>query len=133
MHNQSTLAALGHTTESIKLPPEKRDRKRKVSGKVDVGGGDVLNNEASGDQQYDYGPSRGAQEEGSQVPGDEIGAPTTDVRRVTGGAKAGVSPSTTVPETTLGAGPVPTAAHPRGGRNRKGKARADAGETVSGE
>ncbi|CAE6446725.1 unnamed protein product [Rhizoctonia solani] len=132
MHNQSTLAALGHTTESIKLPPEKRDRKRKVSGKVGVRSGDVPNNEASGGQQNDDDPGRGAQEEGSWVP-DEIGALHSDVRGVAGDAKAHVSPSTTIPETTLGAIPAPTTAHSRGGRNRKGKAPADAGETVSGE
>ncbi|KEP46766.1 snRNA-activating protein of 50 kDa MW carboxy-terminal protein [Rhizoctonia solani 123E] len=131
MHNQSTLAALGHTVESIKLPPEKRDRKRKVSGKVGVGGSDVLNNEASEGQQDDDGPNRYAQEEASQAPGNEIGAPSAEVRGVTGGAKAGVSLSTTVPETTSGAAPVAATAHPIGGRNRKGKARVGAGETVS--
>jgi hypothetical protein len=34
LHSQSTLAALGHTVESIKLPPDMRDRKRKRGGKV---------------------------------------------------------------------------------------------------
>ncbi|CAE6448237.1 unnamed protein product [Rhizoctonia solani] len=126
MHNQSTLAALGHTTESIKLPPEKRDRKRKVSGKVGVGDNGVLNNEASGGQRDDGGPGRDAQE-GPRAPGDEIGAPSTDGRGVTGGAKASVSPSRAAPEAISGAATV----HSRGGRNRKGKARADAEETVS--
>ncbi|KAJ1304834.1 hypothetical protein OPQ81_005968 [Rhizoctonia solani] len=127
IHNQSTLAALGHTTESIKLPPEKRDRKRKVSGKVGGRDEDVLRNEASGGQQDDDGPSRDTREEGSRVLGDGIGAPAADFRGVTGGADIGVSPSTTVPESTSGVVPAPA----RGGRNRKGKARADTGETVS--
>ncbi|KAH7339864.1 snRNA-activating protein of 50kDa MW C terminal-domain-containing protein [Rhizoctonia solani] len=130
MHNQSTLAALGHTTESIKLPPEKRDRKRKVSGKVGVRSGDVPSNEASGGQQSDDDPGRGAQEEGSRVP-DKIGALNAGVRGVAGGAKAHASPSTTVPETTLGALPASATTHSRGGRNRKGKAPAGTGETVS--
>ncbi|KAG8757451.1 hypothetical protein FRC11_004528 [Ceratobasidium sp. 423] len=113
MHNKSTLAVLGHTTESIKLPPEKRDRKRKVSGKLGFRGEDDPNNEASRGQQHDDDPStgRGAREEGSRVPG--------------------VSLSTRVPETTSGAASAPAPAYSRGGRNRKGKARADAGETVS--
>ncbi|CAE7054463.1 unnamed protein product [Rhizoctonia solani] len=131
MHNQSTLAALGHTAESIKLPPEKRDRKRKISGKVGAGGGHIPSSEVSGSRQDGDGPSRDAQEEGSRVPGDEIGAPSTDARGVTGGTKASVSPSTTVPETTSGAASVPATTQSRGGRNRKGKARADIGETVS--
>lgn len=116
IHNRSALAALGHTTESIKLPPEKRDRKRKVGGKVGVGSQDILNSEASGGRQDSDGSSRAAQQEGSR---DEIGASSADVRGVAGGAKAAV----TVPETTQCIG----------GPIRKGKARADVGETVSGE
>ncbi|CAE6357085.1 unnamed protein product [Rhizoctonia solani] len=130
IHNQSTLAALGHTTESIKLPPEKRDRKRKVSGKTGVMGGDDPGNEAPRGQRDD-GTSGGAQEEGSWGLGDEIGVLNTDVRGVAGGANAGVSPSTMASEATPGPAPAPITAYSRGGRSRKGKARADAGETVS--
>ncbi|KAG8722195.1 hypothetical protein FRC08_005944 [Ceratobasidium sp. 394] len=37
LHNRATLSMLGHTTESIKLPPEMRDRKKRRGGKVGVG------------------------------------------------------------------------------------------------
>ncbi|KAF8712135.1 hypothetical protein RHS03_01083, partial [Rhizoctonia solani] len=130
VHNQSTLAALGHTAESIKLPPEKRDRKRKNSEKGGVKGGDHPSNEALRGQQYD-GISGGTQAGVSRGPGNEIGVPSADVRGVAGGANVGTSPSTMISEAAPGPASAPITANSRGGRNRKGKARADAGETVS--
>ncbi|CCO31352.1 hypothetical protein BN14_05392 [Rhizoctonia solani AG-1 IB] len=129
IHNLSTLTALGHTTESIKLPPEKRDRKRKVSGKTGVRGGDDPSNEASRGQRHDGTSGGDAQEEASRGPGDEIGVPNADVRGVAGDAGTVVFPSEIISE----AAPVtlPTITYSRGGRGRKGKARVDAGETVS--
>jgi hypothetical protein len=141
MHNQSTLAALGHTTESIKLPPEKRDRKRKTGEKVGGVGnrsGDDCG-EGSKDGHKDAQEERsggGSQGQGSENVGQtgEIGASSVRVRRVTGGSVASaVCPSTTVPESISGAAPTPAAAKARRGTNRKGKARAETGETIPGE
>lgn len=95
IHNKSTLAALGHTVESIKLPPEKRDRKRKTDGKVGGLGDRNGNGRGEGNKPAQANGSKSAQErvgcevrrQGSEATGGqqgEIGAPSTDVRRVTG-------------------------------------------------
>ncbi|KAF8750640.1 hypothetical protein RHS01_08884 [Rhizoctonia solani] len=100
VHNQSTLAALGHTAESIRW---RSPQQRSTRG-----------------QQYD-GISGGTQAGVSRGPGNEIGVPSADVRGVAGGANVGTSPSTMISEAAPGPASAPITANSRGGRNRKGK------------
>ncbi|KAG8769495.1 hypothetical protein FRC12_004928 [Ceratobasidium sp. 428] len=53
-HNQATLSMLGYTTESIKLPPELRDRKKRRSEKVGmVQWGEENTSTAAGEMQQE--------------------------------------------------------------------------------
>lgn len=120
LHNRSTLAALGHTVESIKLPPEKRDRKRKKAGKVDGA------EDRSGD---DHGDGNQGGENKSAQEGHARGESQGQTSENSG--QRAVSPSTTVPEPISGGTPAPATAQMRGGRNRKGKSRPEPEETAS--
>lgn len=141
IHNRSTLAALGHTVESIKLPLEKRDRKRKRGGKVgglgDKSGDDHADGgQGCGDESAQEGHARDEpQGQISENCGQrgEIGAPDINARGVTGGAEyiiSAISPPATTPESRSGGPPAPAT---RGSRIRKAKSRPEPQETTSGE
>ncbi|QRV79645.1 snRNA-activating protein of 50 kDa MW carboxy-terminal protein [Ceratobasidium sp. AG-Ba] len=108
-HNQTTLHMLGHTTESIRLPPEMRDRKKRGGeGKV-----------AGGPWGEENPPRAGSSailsrtQESEQTPAAPEDTMMADLHSMTGNGSV--------------ATPTPTpGAESRGsGRNRKGKSRTE--------
>lgn len=132
-HNQATLAALGHTAESIKLPPEKRDRKRKKGGKAGRGArredsqqaGDSSRGVTEGVEN-----GRAVEETGATV-AIESQATGAHVERELSGEDDAVMTGVGLAEngTTAAAGSVPVG----GGQTRKGKGRAEPEEVTPGE
>ncbi|KAF8609054.1 hypothetical protein BDV93DRAFT_216052 [Ceratobasidium sp. AG-I] len=134
IHNQATLAALGHTTESIKLPPEKRDRKRKKGGKA---GGGARREEGQKAGDISRGTTEGA-DNGHAA--EDTGAMTTiedhpaeaHVERDLSGVEDVVMTGVGSAEngTTAAAGFALPSVPAGGGKTRKGKGRAEPEEVT---
>ncbi|KAG8739741.1 hypothetical protein FRC10_005210 [Ceratobasidium sp. 414] len=135
LHNRATLSTLGHTTESIKLPPEMRDRKRR-DGKVGMGQWGEANMPAVAGEMHQEGTS-GNTRSGRAAAGWSSNPSRTQASDHTpsGEDTAMAEPDPVIGHSGVVAAPMlsPDAASGGGGKSRIGKARVESEERAVGK